>query len=110
MVITMRIAKISNFLRMTEEGQLSLTNVAVLASLVNIFVAQGSASSAAILFFALLNYSGKKVLNHFKKPVQTLPEQLYEQTQEKIKELDGKISKLSLEKAFSGPSQFPGRR
>lgn len=95
---------LSKFFRLIDEqGQLSLTNLAVLVIIIKIAITSNvSIADAGALLISLLNYSGKKVLSQLKKPVLTLPEQLFDQTQDKIKELEGKISKLAVEKAFSG--------
>jgi hypothetical protein len=95
---------VANFLRLVDEnGQLSLTNVAVLVVLVKLALTQNaSLVDAGALFVSLLNYSGKKVLAAINAPdpKATLPEQHYEEVASKIKDIQATVSSMSIALGF----------
>jgi len=88
--------KVSDFFRLIDDqGKLSITNVAVYVVLVKIaMVSEIDLMDAGILFVALLNYSGKKVLNKIKEPVDMEdPTALVE---ERISKLQDKVNSIAM--------------
>lgn len=97
------IKKSANFLRLIDEnGQLSLTYLAVWVVLVKIAFAQEvNITDAGILFVALLNYSGKKVLKHAGSKKQALQDEEATQIKQKLKELQDKIGAVATAANFT---------
>lgn len=82
----------------------SITSFVVYAVLVKVCSTSTiTVADSLLLAIALLNYSGKKILAHFKK-VEVTPANLsqieLDETKDKIKELNDKVSGLSLAMGF----------
>lgn len=83
------------------DGQLSLSNLAVLVVLVKLALApQFSMTEIGALFIALMNYSGKKIINSKAEKEQEAFSESQDEVVQKLSELESKVSALSLAAGF----------
>lgn len=92
--------KISNFLRITDahDGQLSLTNIALLVVLVKLMLAPAlSIVEVGTLFIALASYQTKKIINKVATKEEENPlKPEIDALQAKLDDIDGRVTSLSL--------------
>lgn len=92
-----QLKKVANFLQLLDSNQkLSVTNLAVYIVLFKIATAQDfNLVDAGALFVALLNYSGKKVINHFSKKKEDAVSDEMNDLKLKLRDLQDKIGSVA---------------